>query len=167
MRTMQQNSNPTTYTHILSQDHVELAALVASSAANTTDASHQLGVLHYDLRVRGGTLEKDMVESRKRLVDVMDIFHSLEKTETDEGTIVSSPITAYFNLTSDSSAEIGLPTTIGRELGFAAHHAIHHMAMVKVIATHTLGFEEGDLPNGFGRAPSTILFDQKLRTKSK
>ena len=37
--------------------------------------------------------------------------------------------------------------------------AIHHMAMVKVIAMHSLGFEEEDFPGKLGRAPSTVKHD--------
>ncbi|KAL7538506.1 hypothetical protein ACHAXR_008602 [Thalassiosira sp. AJA248-18] len=139
-----------------SMDHVELAALVAGSAEN--DGAPSPGELHYDLRVRGGTLEKDLDMSRQRLVDVVDVFQTLE---TQDESVSMIPITAHFNLSADSDAEIGLPSTVGRELGFAAHHAIHHMAMVKIIAVQTLGFDEGELPHGFGRAPSTLLFDKK------
>jgi len=59
---------------------------------------------------------------------------------------------AYFNLSADTGDEIRLLSTVGRELGFAAHHAIHHMAMVRIICVRTLGLDEGDLPRGFGRA---------------
>lgn len=139
-----------------SMDHVELAALVASSAQGQGDAT--VGELHYDLRVRGGTLEKDLDLSRQRILDVRDVFTSLK---VDEDAVTTRPVTAFFNLSGDSDAEIGLPSTIGREFGFAAHHSIHHLAMVKVIALHTLGIEEDELPDGFGRAPSTLLFDKK------
>lgn len=142
-----------------SMDHVELAALVASSAGNGDDGgSPPPGELHYDLRVRGGTLEKDLDMSRRRILDVADVFRSLEEKAEAATT---APVTAYFNLSADSDAEMGLPSTVGRELGFAAHHAIHHMSMVKVIAVHTLGLGEEDLPHGFGRAPSTLLFDKR------
>jgi hypothetical protein len=60
----------------------------------------------------------------------------------------------------DADAEMDLSSTIGRELGFAAHHAIHHLAMVKIIAIHTLGLDENELPNGFGMAPSTVRFEE-------
>jgi hypothetical protein len=107
--------------------------------------------------VRGGTLEKDMVESRKRIVGVMGIFQTLQCTNQTED-LVLTPVHSYFNLTADTE-EMGLPSTIGRELGFVAHHSIHHLAMVKIIAVKTLGLEESELPEGFGRAPSTIIFD--------
>lgn len=100
------------------------------------------------------------MESRKRIVNVVDVFENMQSTKkADDFTSIS--VTAFFNLTADSNDEIGLPSTIGRELGFVAHHAIHHMALVKIIAMHTLGFKENDLPVGFGRAPSTILFDKQ------
>ena len=151
-----------------SMDHIELAALVASSVVkdSSSSSSQVAAELHYDLRVRGGTLEKDLELSRQRIVDVVDILQSLQPNEKDESittstTMISnSPITAYFNLSADSTVEIGLPSTVGRELGFAAHHAIHHMAMCKVIAVQTLGVNEEELPYGFGRAPSTLLFDR-------
>ena len=110
-----------------SMDHVELAALIASSAAANSDGASSVGELHYDLRVRGGTLEKDLHMSRQRIVDVVDVFQSL-RTE-NENAVAKTPVAAYFNLSSDDDSEIGLPSTVGRELGFAAHHAIHHMAM--------------------------------------
>lgn len=140
-----------------SMDHIELAALLASSSDTHNAPSHGRE-LHYDLRVRGGTLEKDLGMSRQRIVDVVDVFQSLQAGKNES--VATTPLTAYFNLSADSDAEIGLPSTIGRELGFALHHAIHHMAMVKIIAVQTLGLDEGDLPRGFGRAPSTLLFDR-------
>jgi hypothetical protein len=140
--------------HFLSQDHVELAALISSTLS---DKSSQPRELHYDLRVRGGTLERDLIESRKRIVGVIDIFQSIDPDAT---ALISTPVTPYFNLSADSDAEMGVPSTIGRELGFVAHHAIHHMAMVKIIAVKTLSIKECELPNGFGRAPSTIIFDE-------
>eukprot|EP00985_Skeletonema_marinoi_P020182 scaffold11863_cov165-Skeletonema_marinoi.AAC.5 len=125
-----------------SMDHVELAALVASSAQDASMHRQQLGDLHYDLRVRGGTLEKDLVESRKRLSDVSDVFKSLNATIDDGNTEITTatPVTVYFNLAADDASEIGLPSTVEREL---------------------VGLNEAELPEGFGRAPSTILFDKK------
>ena len=71
---------------------------------------------------------------------------------------------ASFMLSGDASdPEMRLTSTIGRELGFAAHHALHHLAMVKVICIHTIGLEDKELGLDFGKAPSTIRFDNKQR----
>ena len=39
--------------------------------------------------------------------------------------------------------------------------AIHHLAMVRIICVQTVGLSDDELPEGFGRAPSTILFEKK------
>lgn len=49
-------------------------------------------------------------------------------------------------------AEATLATTAARELFFASHHAIHHFAMMRAIASE-LGIE---LDETFGKAPSTV-----------
>ena len=157
------------YRHSL--DHIELAALVAQQQQSLAiDRSSDISVpeLHYDLRVRGGTLESDLQLCRERIVNVVNVFESLQQqtaTNTDDNNeattqLTNEPIKAYFNLSSTSNNELPLPTTIGRELGFVVHHSIHHMAMCKVIALHTLKLKESELPVGFGRAPSTLLFDK-------
>ena len=141
-----------------SMDHIELAALVASNANQLAlGARKKEGELHYDLRVRGGTLENDFGMSRQRILDVMATFETLRDEAGEE--LCSLPVQAYFNLSADSSAEIALSSTVGRELGFVLHHAIHHLAMVRIICLNTIGIEECELPSGFGRAPSTLLFD--------
>ena len=139
------------------QDHVEIAALVASSIS--TDKPAQPRELHYDLRVRGGTLEKDLVESRKRIMGTLSVFQSINQ---DDETLASCPVAPYFNLTADLD-ELGLPSTVSRELGFVAHHAIHHMHLVKIICTMSLGIQESEMPDGFGKAPSTIIFDKQQK----
>ena len=137
-----------------SMDHMELTILSATNAATVTEDNANL---HYDYRVRGGTLEHDMMEAQKRIVNLsqqlqMDICSTIMKPNNKIDTY------AHFMLSSDGQ-EVSLPSTIERELGFVAHHAIHHMAMIKIIAIHHVGLDESDLPHKFGRAPSTILYD--------
>ena len=52
-----------------------------------------------------------------------------------------------------------LASKMVRDLVFVAHHAIHHMLMLKIIATRHVGIGEDELPVGFGRAPCTIWYD--------
>uniref|UniRef100_A0A7S1Z2V2 DinB-like domain-containing protein n=1 Tax=Trieres chinensis TaxID=1514140 RepID=A0A7S1Z2V2_TRICV len=162
-----------------SMDHVELAALVAVEAAHpsngriigevsstTGEVDQQLRTpeIHYDLRVRGGTLERDVDESRKRIVSVAKVFDDLSTavaTGSEEG-VGDLPVWTNFFLSADERGETALKSTIARELGFAAHHAIHHMAMVKIIATHSVGLSEDDLPENFGKAPSTVKYGSTL-----
>lgn len=61
------------------------------------------------------------------------------------------PVRVRVMLASDG-AEAELSSTLGRELAFATHHAVHHFAMMKTIAAEfgILASEE------FGLAPSTL-----------
>ena len=67
-------------------------------------------------------------------------------------------VDACFMLSGDDESEYSLPSTIAREIGFAAHHAIHHMAMVRIIAE--INFVDLPLPQGLWKAPSTLNFEK-------
>lgn len=141
-----------------SMDHMELAILVAdpSHPSETEDPPD----IHYDLRVRGGTAEHDMDEARKRIDNVSTVLRSIASGSGRYQDHVWDPVRAHFMLSGDGQ-EFELQSSIGRELGFAAHHAIHHMATVKLIAVHHAGLDEKDLPADFGRAPSTVHHDHQ------
>ncbi len=159
-----------------SMDHVELSVLVASNHAinlgvqsdsNGTGQSSRMDriTLNYDLRVRGGTLERDVNEARRRIQNAHHVLEEMDKNITEETAqehlVTSEMINASFMLSSDNGEEFNLQSSIGRELGFVAHHAIHHLAMVRIIATNTLGLDENELPPNFGKAPSTVNFENE------
>ena len=136
-----------------SMDHLELAILVATQPDGG-------GELHYDLRVRGGTAEYDMDIAKSRIENlVQELNQSVVDIEKmDSSTTNSRPVRANFMLSGDGT-EFALDSTVERELGFVAHHAIHHMAMIKLIATNHAGLDKESLPLDFGRAPSTVHHD--------
>jgi hypothetical protein len=157
-----------------SMDHMELVAKAAGNATQkTTPESPEL---HYDLRLRGGTDETDLVEAEKRILNVQSMLLQLDQLKdpvqeagepssstthqqnTEDPTAVD--IDAFFMLSGDPE-EFKLPSTISRELGFAAHHGIHHLAMIKIIALESLQLDPDLLPSDFGRAPSTIVHDSE------
>ena len=129
--------------------------------------------LHYDRRERGGADENNWDVAYDRIQTVAGLVEELSSTAAsssssssssstpDSLAITNRPIWAMFMLSGNSKDEFRLNSTVARELGFAAHHAIHHMAMIKLIATNDrVGkLNENDLPPGFGRAPSTVNFD--------
>ena len=64
------------------------------------------------------------------------------------------PVHAYFMLSGDADTEYALASSVGRELGFAAHHAIHHLAMIKIgLRCH---FPHIQIDRDLGVSPSTI-----------
>lgn len=140
--------------------------------------------IHYDLRVRGGKLETEIALTRSRIKSVWNALRDIhndndqldqynlnkmlknEEKLNGDLSVGNQPVNASFLLTSASPNDTNIETnhlelrsSIERELGFVAHHAIHHMAMVKIIAVETIGLELRDLPSDFGRAPSTVQHD--------
>ena len=141
-----------------SMDHMERAFTVATSLHEEEQIQ-----IHYDLRERGHADEYDMSEAKNRILRVDRILQELIKYPQDVS-LASRSIEAGFMLSGDSEMEYMLPSSIARELGFTAHHAIHHLAMVRIIATsnHIGGLSDSDLPSNFGRAPSTANHDRNV-----
>lgn len=138
-----------------SMDHMELAIRTAGEYPNINSDE-----LHYDLRTRGGNDESDIDAAFHRIDSLCDFL--LEEKENKESALKESrPAEAFFMLTGDPT-EFKVSTTTERELAFSVHHAIHHMAMVKIIAVQSLGIENDSLPSDFGRAPSTVAHDEGL-----
>ncbi|KAL3940652.1 MAG: hypothetical protein SGBAC_004859 [Bacillariaceae sp.] len=138
-----------------SMDHMELAIRTAGEYPNINNDN-----LHYDLRTRGGNDENDIDAAFQRIDSLSDFLLEEKETE-DSGLMENRPVQAFFMLTGDPT-EFKVSSTTERELAFAAHHAIHHMAMVKIIAVQSLGIETNDLPSDFGRAPSTVVHDKGM-----
>jgi hypothetical protein len=139
-----------------SMDHLELASQVVASSSGSGERKE----LHYDLRKRGGQDEHDLEEAQQRIERVVRLL--TEASQRSDNAKSNQEVQAYFVLSGDDPNEFQLPTTVEREMGFAAHHAIHHMALVKIIAKHTLGIASDALPPDFGRAPSTVVHDNSL-----
>lgn len=135
-----------------SMDHIELAAHAALNTTGTVD-------IHYDLRARGGPDENDMDMAEIRIQQAIDQLSQIISNGSDTSPDSPQAVDTYFMLSGDPQ-EFRLPSTIQRELGFAVHHAIHHMALVKIIARETLKVPADALPSDFGRAPSTVVFDK-------
>ncbi len=116
-------------------DHV--AAAVGAAGANQP--------IDYDHRQRGGCVESDRAEAAKAIADVCGRLRSLDARDLDRPVRVRCMLSG-----AGEQAEMG--STLGRELAFAMHHAIHHQAMMRAIATE-LG---ADVPDDFGVAPDTL-----------
>jgi hypothetical protein len=110
-----------------SMDHLQLATELAVTMTTTTPevAKDTGGELHYDLRRRGGTDERDMDEAEARIRRVGQILHdqllllapSHDGTETNNNTTYNGdhhprrlPVKAYFMLSGDP-VEFELPST--------------------------------------------------------
>lgn len=104
--------------------------------------------IDYDHRDRGTPIERDVAAAIARCHDLRDKALAIEPCCDDER------VTIRVMLASDGNTT-DLRTTRAREIAFAMHHAIHHNAMIAVIARE-FGIP---VPDGFGKAPSTLEFE--------
>lgn len=114
------------------------------------------GVIDYDHRERGTVIERDRMAAIERLRSLSSQFSSLDEERLHASVHVRI-------MTSSNGTETELGSTLGRELAFATHHAIHHFAMIASIAAE----QYVKVPDGFGKAPSTAHHEDRLRAKAK
>ncbi len=122
---------------------------------------HFLSIIHaldsdlvdYDARARDRRLETELsyaLASTESLSEKLQILPSAT---------LSSPVRARCEVSYDHGNSPVSPSSFGRELSNAIAHAIHHYALIAVMA-RLLGVE---LPAHFGIAPSTVAHQAKQK----
>jgi len=119
---------------------------VPKAGTVSSSSSHSHGSIQYDVRDRGTEIEKDLDAARREVERLIADVKALSSER------LKDPVQATFVLSAEGDAA-ALCSTVGRELGFCTHHAIHHHALIKAIASD-LGIQ-ANLPHDFGLAPST------------
>lgn len=106
-------------------------------------------VIDYDHREREVPMETSAAVALRTIADLRRRLTAINEPD------VRSPVRISVMLAGDGT-EATLHSSLGRELHFAFHHAVHHHAMMKAIAA-----EHGvDAPADFGLAPSTINYER-------
>ena len=104
--------------------------------------------IDYDHRERGVPIEEDRDAAREQIASLRAGIQGLEGTGADEVRIRV--------MISGDGREAVLGSTIAREVAFATHHGVHHVAMMKAIAA-----ERGvELASDIGKAPSTVNYER-------
>lgn len=103
------------------------------------------GVVDYDHRARGTTIETDLAAADSELGRLIASVERLAKLDADDSIGVSVMPTR-------DGLSITLSSTLARELAFVLSHTIHHNATIRGIAL-SLG---SAVPASFGFAPSTL-----------
>jgi len=99
----------------------------------------------YDHRQREVPMETDRSAAIDKINSLRDCIAGLDEDK------LRAPMRIRVMLAGDGSCA-ELPSSLGRELFFAFHHAVHHNAMIGAIAR-----EHGiETVPGFGTAPSTL-----------
>lgn len=110
------------------------------------------GVINYDNRRRDPLIETDRFAALNETRRLRDLVTRLSNEELSHKTKV---------ICKTSYADCGTQTanaTVGRELMYAVAHAVHHYALIGIMAN----IQGITLPAGFGVAPSTIKHQQTL-----
>lgn len=112
--------------------------------------------IDYDHRERDVPMEVDMAAATRELHRLK--ARIVELTQTPHAMPMAIRV-----MVTGSGTEATLATSLGRELAFATHHAVHHQAMMRAIA----GECGATAPQDFGVAPSTIHHEvHKAATKA-
>jgi hypothetical protein len=101
--------------------------------------------IDYDHRRRGGSVETDRQAALLAMDKLSEELTLLGDADYDRSVRVRCML-------SGAGEQAQVRSTVGRELAFAMHHAIHHQAMIRAIALE-LGSEA---PEQFGVAPDTL-----------
>ncbi len=104
------------------------------------------GDLNYDHRVRGTTVETDR---HAALQLTRELRHEFERL--DPG-LLARPMRVTCKTSYTTPHSQSCSSTVGREMMYSVAHAVHHFALIGVMA----GLMGVKLPPGFGVAPSTL-----------
>lgn len=104
--------------------------------------------IDYDRRARGVAVETDRAAALEQIGGLRAGLAGLRQE-------LGGPVRIRVML-SGEGAEAVLDSTVAREVAFATHHGIHHVAMMKAIAGE-LGVA---LSSDIGKAPSTIRHER-------
>jgi hypothetical protein len=113
---------------------------------NTLLEAAAAGDLNYDYRERGTLVENDRFAALNATRELRAGFEKLNPDFLPRQLNVTCK-TSY----STSGSQVS-SSTVGREVMYAVAHAVHHYALIGVMA----GIMDLKLPAGFGVAPSTL-----------
>lgn len=104
-------------------------------------------VIAYDRRERGTVIETDLAAALALLREIREGLRGIDAARS------AAAVRVRVMVDGSSGAEVELGSTLGREVAFAAHHAVHHHAMMSAIGK-AMGLR---VPEGFEKAPATAF----------
>jgi len=104
------------------------------------------GDLNYDHRERGTIIETDRLAALRATRELREAYGRIDSA------LAARPLTVTCKTAYSTTGSQSAPSTVGREIMYSVAHAVHHYALIGVMAG-TMGVP---LPAGFGIAPSTL-----------
>jgi uncharacterized damage-inducible protein DinB len=108
--------------------------------------SAEAGDLNYDHRERGTSIEN---QRSAALYATRELRRGYEELDAN---LLFRPLSVTCKTCYAASSSQESPSTVGREIMYSVAHAVHHYALIGIMA----GLMGVVLPTGFGVAPSTI-----------
>lgn len=110
----------------------------------------QTGVINYNIRQRFSSLEKSRFDALQAFEKIADWLGTLttEDLQSKVSVITEISVSEQENFTTESTLE--------RELIFVSSHAVHHYAILKIMAS----LQGIALDAGLGLAPATATFER-------
>jgi uncharacterized damage-inducible protein DinB len=112
--------------------------------------------IDYDARRRDPLIETQREAALLETRALMEQSSCLDDCDLDES------IMARFKVSYTGTDSTVAESTLGREVMFCISHAIHHYALIAIMAR----LLEVSLPSGFGVAPSTINYQRAFAENS-
>ncbi|KAJ1982460.1 hypothetical protein H4R34_001697 [Dimargaris verticillata] len=139
-------------------DHFRLLFEALPPTGPAVIAHDTAPAVYYDKRDRQVPMEHDIAVAMARIGELVECLQVLHENSAVD---FYQPVTVRAQINPQTEHQPELPSSLGRELWFCAHHAIHHYAMIKVLCL------EFGVPTAtdFGVAPSTIQHHQATVAK--
>jgi hypothetical protein len=120
-------------------------------------AIHSNGVIDYDQRKRDPLIQSNMTAAKQQLKFLSSALRNLSK-DVPVKLEPTFPVTTVFKSGPFGEYEVETGSTLGRELIFVSHHAVHHFAVL------TAYCEKAGLvmDHDFGKAPATVAYEKQL-----
>jgi len=112
----------------------------------------EAGDLNYDHRERGTLVENDRFAALNATRELIAGYAKLDPA------VLSRTLAVTCKTSYAASGSQASPSTVGREAMYAVAHAVHHYALIGIMA----GIMNINTPAGFGVAPSTLKHQQTV-----
>lgn len=110
----------------------------------------QPGCIDYDARPRDAALETRPLLAEARLLALQ------QQLATWDAAMLATPVQVRGQCGLAGEFTFSVPSSVGRELAFAASHAVHHLALIK---PHCLA-QGLAIDADFGKAPATVAHER-------
>ena len=144
----------------MTNDTLKPEGNVRAISSFVSSEESDIDCIDYDHRRRGHCVETQRSVALEELHDTLKVMHSLRENHSKGLTKADQPLEIKTEATLNSTHSVFLTSTVLRELIFVSSHAVHHYAVITIIAK-LQGIRLGDY---LGMAPATVSYLRDLNT---